>query len=197
MAALRKPDLQVKKRYTYADYCAWDDDERWELIDGVPYAMAAPLVRHQGALSGFHLQIGNFLRKKSCEVFFAPIDVRLNADTKDNTVVQPDLLVVCDKSKIDEKSIIGAPDMIVEILSPSTASYDMIKKFMLYLNANVLEYWIVDPETGTVIVNILNDGTYSAKAYDKTSVVPISVLEGCSVDLSEVFDEAEEDILTE
>ena len=192
MSALRKPALQEAKRYTYADYCTWDEDERWELIDGVPYAMAAPLVPHQGVLGSIYLQIGNFLRQKKCKVFLAPTSVRLNADTKDNTVVEPDLIVVCDKSKITRKGIVGAPDMIVEILSPSTASHDTIKKFMLYQSANVREYWIVDPETGIAIVNILQDGTYNAKAYDKTSVIPVSVLEGCSVELAEVFIDTEE-----
>ena len=192
MSALRKPAPQEAARYTYADYCTWDDDERWELIDGVPYAMAAPLIPHQGVLRNIVLQIGNLLHKKTCQVFFAPTDVRLNADTKDDTVVQPDLLVVCDKSKIDNKGIIGAPDLIVEILSPSTASHDTIRKFMLYLNAGVREYWIVDPVTCSVIVNILQGGTYSARAYEKTAVVPVSVLEGCRVDLAEVFIELEE-----
>ena len=187
MSALRKPIQQEAKRYTYADYCSGEDDERWELIDGVPYAMAAPLIPHQRVSSRIHVQIGSFLHKKTCEVFYAPTDVRLNADTSDDTVVQPDLLVVCDKSKIDNKGIIGAPDLIIEILSPSSASHDTIRKFMLYLKSNVREYWIVDPVTGSVIVNILKDGSYIAKAYEKTEVVPVSVLEGCSVNLAEVF----------
>ena len=193
MSALRKPVHQEKKRYTYADYCTWDERERWELIDGVPYAMAAPLVPHQSVSGGIYTQISNFLYRKTCKVFYAPTSVRLNADTKDNTVVEPDILVVCEKSKIDKKGIVGAPDMIVEILSPSTASYDMITKFMLYLNAGVREYWIVDPETGSVIVNVLQDGTYNARAYDKTAVVPVSVLEGLSINLAEVFPETEDE----
>ena len=192
MAALRKTSLQEARRYTFADYYSWDDDARWELIDGVAYAMAAPSILHQEVSGSIFLQMRQFLHKKTCKVFYAPTDVRLNADTKDDTVVQPDLLVVCDKSKIDEKGIVGAPDMIVEILSPSSASHDMIRKFMLYLNANVREYWIVDPVTGSVIVNVLKDGTYIAKAYDKTAIVPISVLEGCSINLAEVFFEADD-----
>ena len=193
MSALRKPVHQEKRRYTYADYCTWDERERWELIDGVPYAMATPLVRHQDVSGSINYQLRHFLQNKSCKIFYAPTSVRLNADTRDNTVVEPDILVVCDKSKIDRKGIVGAPDMIVEILSPSTASYDMITKFMLYLNAGVREYWIVDPETGSVVVNVLQDGTYNARAYDKTAVVPVSVLDGLSINLAEVFPETEDE----
>ena len=98
MSALRKPITQGTKRYTYADYSSWDDDQRWELIDGVPYAMAAPSIKHQDVSGSIHYQLRHFLNKKKCRVFYAPIDVRLNADNGDNTVVQPDLLVVCDRS---------------------------------------------------------------------------------------------------
>ena len=192
MSAARKFESKEKRRYTYADYCTWDDDERWELIDGVPYAMAAPSIAHQGVSGNIYLQIGQFLRKRPCRVFYAPTDVRLYADTKDDTVVQPDLLVVCDNSKLDGKGVIGAPDMVVEVLSPSTASYDMIKKFMLYSRAKVREYWIVDPASETVVVNLLEGDNYAAKAYEKPEVVPVSVLEGCSVDLAEVFLETED-----
>ena len=187
MSAALKLKVDEARRYTYADYCTWGDDERWELIDGIPYAMAAPSISHQSVSRNIVLQIGQFLRGKTCKVFYAPTDVRLNADTKDNTVVQPDLLVVCDKSKLDKNAVIGAPDMVVEILSPSSASHDMIKKFMLYLKANVREYWIVDPATKTVLVLTLESGKYAGKAYDETETVPVSVLEGCYVDLAEVF----------
>ena len=186
-AALKLKQHEASRRYTYADYCGWDDDERWELIDGIPYAMAAPSISHQSVSGNIHLQIGQFLRGKTCKVFYAPTDVRLSADKKDDTVVQPDLLVVCDKSKIDEKGVIGAPDMVVEILSPSTASHDMVRKYTLYLKAKVREYWIVDPVSKTVVAHILGDGAYSGKSYGETETVPVSVLEGCTVDLAEVF----------
>ena len=103
MAAAQKLKQHESKRYTYVDYCTWDDDERWELIDGVPYAMAAPNRSHQRVLRDIAFQLHQFLRGKTCEMFFAPFDVRLNADTFDNTVVQPDIMVFCDDSKLDDK----------------------------------------------------------------------------------------------
>ena len=187
MAAAHKLKQQEAGRYTYADYCKWDDDERWELIDGVPYAMAAPTRTHQGISGSIYYQIYHFLRGKSCEVYYAPFDVRLNADKLDNTVVQPDIVVYCDESKLDDKGGIGAPDMAVEILSPSSASHDMIKKYMLYMKVGVREYWIVDPVTKTVVVHLLEDGTYRGRFFEKNDVVPVSVLEDCTVNLAEVF----------
>ena len=187
MSALRKPVENVSRRYTYADYSVWESDERWELIDGVPYAMAAPLIIHQRVSVKILRQLSAFLHNKTCEVFHAPTDVRLSADAEDDTVVQPDLIVVCDESKIDEKGIAGAPDLVVEILSPASASHDMIRKYMLYLKANVPEYWIVDPVTQTVIVNIMHEGKYTGMPYEKTAVVPVSVLDGLTIDLAEVF----------
>ena len=187
MSALQKPREQDTVRFTYADYCNWDDDKRWELIDGVPYAMAAPSILHQSVSRDIAFQIYQFLRGKKCKVLYAPLDVRLNADKLDNTVVQPDILVVCDESKFDKSGLIGAPDMVVEILSPTSSSHDMIRKYNLYLKAGIREYWIVDPESQTVVTNILENGQYIRKDYEEPEVVPISVLEGCTVDLAEVF----------
>ena len=120
------------KRYTYADYLTWDDDVRWELIDGVPYMMSAPSWQHQGILSNLHLFFGSFLKGKKCKVYFAPYDVRLNADTFDNTVVQPDLVIVCDRSKYMDTGYVGAPELVVEVLSPSTSRYDQAIKYDAY-----------------------------------------------------------------
>ena len=181
--------LPEYKRYTYADYCTWDDDVRRELIDGMPHAMSAPSQRHQEILSGLHNQLYNFLKGHPCKVIPAPFDVRLNADTGDDTVVQPDLLVVCDRTKLDGKSCIGAPDLVIEILSPSTALNDRVIKFRRYLSAGVREYWVVDPTSETVAVHILNNGAYIATAYANNDAIPVHVLKGCTINLTEVFEE--------
>ena len=175
--------------YTYADYCTWDSDERWELIDGVPCAMApAPSVAHQSISRRLIRQLDTFLHGKPCEVFYAPIDVRLNADKGDDTVVQPDIIVVCDKSKLEDgKAVIGVPDLVIEILSPSTARLDRITKLTLYRRSGVREYWIVDPDSKAVSVHVLRDGEYIVRAYSDGDSVPVHVLEGCNIDLPQVF----------
>ena len=182
--------LPEYRRYTYEDYCSWDDDKRWELIDGFPYAMSAPSRKHQEISRNLFSQLHNSLKGNPCEVYFAPFDVRLNADTYDDTVVQPDILVVCDRDKLDAKGCIGAPDLVIEILSPSTMLHDKIIKFRRYLRAGIREYWIVDPEGNTVTVNILKDGEYVAVPYAGDESIPVHVLEGCVIDLHEVFYDA-------
>jgi len=191
-----KPDSAVEEaqpaydvRYTYSDYLKWDDDKRRELIDGIPYLMAGPNRRHQSISRSLLVLLANFLEGKSCEVYHAPFDVRLNADTFDNTVVQPDLVIVCDHSILDDAGCKGVPDMVVEILSPSTANYDKTTKFKTYLRAGIKEYWIVDPETQTLAVHILNNDNYITRVYTDEETTPVHVLEGCFIDLSKVFAE--------
>ena len=189
-------ELPVKneKRYTYPDYYSWNDGQRWELIDGYAYLMApAPTRAHQSATGSLYLQLANFLKGKSCRVFVAPFDVRLNASANDNTVVQPDLLVVCDKSKLDRKCCVGAPDFVIEILSPSTARLDRTTKFDQYKAAGVREYWIVDPDTRTVSAHVLQNGEYMTRAYTDTGTAPVSVLEGCEINLEEVFENEDDE----
>ena len=181
--------LPAYKRYTYDDYCAWDDDVRRELIDGIPYAMSAPSWRHQEIIVQISRLIGNFLVGRPCKVIPSPVDVRLNADTGDDTVVQPDLLVVCDKAKLDDRCIVGAPDLVIEVLSPSTALHDKVIKFRRYLQAGVREYWLVDPDSKSVSVHILNNGAYITHAYSSDDAIPVHVLEGCFIELAEVFEE--------
>jgi len=181
--------VDYNKRYTYADYLTWDDDTRWELIDGVPYMMSAPSRVHQELSGSLYTQLAVFLKGKSCKVYYAPFDVRLNADTLDNTVVQPDIVIVCDRTKLDKAGCAGVPDMVVEILSPSTSRYDRTLKFSTYLKSGVHEYWVVDPESKTLAVHLLRDGEYVTRAYTDEDTVPVCVLEGCIIDLAAVFEE--------
>ncbi|MCL2249400.1 MAG: Uma2 family endonuclease [Oscillospiraceae bacterium] len=175
--------------YTYADYLTWDDDQRWELIDGKAYLMSAPNYSHQKVSGNFYLQLGNFLKGKKCEVFYAPFDVRLNADTLDDTVVQPDLMVVCDKDKLSGgKGVVGAPNLVIEILSPSNPNHDRVTKFKKYCETGVHEFWIVDPVAKTVTANILSDGKYISRIYGATDEIPVQALPGFVVELAEVFE---------
>ena len=184
------PTPMQNERYTYADYCAWDGSERWELIAGIPYAMSpAPNWRHQGISMNLGRNLGNFLKGKPCKVFAAPFDVRLNAAYEDDIVVQPDLVVICDRSKLSGTGYSGIPDLVIEILSPSTARHDRWVKFRLYQQAEVREYWLVDPDTKTVQVCILHDGLYVTYMYADTDTAPVSVLPGCEINLGDVFAE--------
>jgi len=155
----------------------------------VPYLMSAPGRIHQKVLGNLYLLFGNFLKDKPCEVYFAPFAVRLNADTLDNTVVQPDLVVICDHEKLDQTGCAGAPDLAVEILSPSTSRFDRTIKFDIYLKAGIREYWIIDPETKILAAHILKDGNYIIHPYTIEDTAPVHILEGFSIDLSEVFEE--------
>jgi len=181
---------EYAKRYTYTDYLTWDDDKRRELIDGIPFLMSAPNRRHQKLSGRLYIQIAAFLKDRKCEVYYAPFDVRLNADTLDNTVVQPDLIIVCDHSILNDAGCKGAPDMAIEILSPSTSRYDRTLKFDTYLKAGIKEYWVIDPETNTLAVHLLKNGSYIISAYtDENEAVPVSILKGCVINLTEVFEE--------
>ena len=185
--SVKEAQVDYSRKYTYSDYLKWDDDVRYELIDGVPYLMSAPTWQHQEILGNLHLQLGNFLKGKQCKVFFAPFDVRLNADTFDNTVVQPDIVVICDSNKMMKTGYVGGPDMIIEVLSPSTTRMDNNIKFSKYLQAGVREYWVVDPENKTLAVHILKDGEYVTRVYRDDDKAPVNILEDCVIDLSEVF----------
>ena len=184
------PLLKEKERFTYLDYCTWDDTERWELVDGIPYAMSpAPSWIHQRVSGRLYFQFAGFLKGKSCEVFAAPFDVRLNAETGDDTVVQPDLVIICDRSKLSGTGCTGAPDMVIEILSPSSESHDRVLKFNRYLRAGVREYWIVAPDSKTVSVHVLKNGEYVSSAFADADAAPVSVLDGCTISLQDVFAE--------
>ena len=182
-------DYDKNKRYTYADYESWDDEYRYELIDGKVFMMSAPSTAHQSILGELHRQLANFLRGKSCRAFLAPYDVCLSGlGDEDDTVVQPDIMVVCDESKIDKKRCNGAPDMVIEILSPSTSNRDLFIKLKKYQNAGVREYWIVDPDAKAVNAHLLENGRYVINSYESDETIAVNVLDGCVVTLSDVFD---------
>ncbi len=182
------------EKFTYADYRAWDENQRWEIIDGFAYDMnPAPNTKHQtilmNLLSGFY----NYLKGKPCKVFPAPFDVRFSKigakDEEVENVVQPDISVICNPVRLDEKGANGAPDLIVEILSPSTSKKDMGIKSFLYQRFGVREYWIVDPASDSVLVYLLDDtGKFDTFEYISTDIVRVSIFPDLEINLSEVFE---------
>ena len=184
-----------EERYTYADLLTWDEQERWELINGVPHMLASPTYAHQMIVGEIHRQISTYLRGKNCKAVISPFDVRLfetedSSDYDVDTVVIPDMSIICDRSKLDNRGCKGAPDMVVEVLSPSTQRQDRMVKLNLYQKAGVKEYWIVEPATKTVQVFQLVDGLYRVtEVYGEEDQAKVNVLDDCFVDLKQVFGE--------
>lgn len=194
------PVEEIEKLYTYGDYLKWPDNERWELIKGFPYSMSpAPSSQHQIILGEIFGILWTFFKGKPCKPFLAPFDVRLPAgdesDEKTQTVVQPDLTVICDKSKIDSRGCKGTPDLIIEILSPSSAARDTKEKLQLYQEHGVKEYWLVYPFEQSVDVLVLGkEGKYLfPEKYAGDDVIEVKLFPGLKVDLGTVFDIPEED----
>ena len=183
------------KRYSFADYLAWPEGERVELIEGTPVMMASPSRAHQAASISLSSQLYQFLDGKPCEVYTAPFAVRLFEDAgaapeSVDTVVEPDISVICDPSRLDEHGCKGAPDLVIEILSPSTQRHDRVTKFNLYQQAGVKEYWIVNTEDKTAQVFALIEGILRpVESYGKSELAKSRVLEGCEIDLTKVFSE--------
>lgn len=172
--------------YTIDDYYALPDDQRVELIDGVFYDMSAPTSPHQFIGGSIHAQLLNYrsAHKGKCLPILSPIDVQLDCDNK--TMIQPDVLIVCDRSKITKKGIFGAPDFIVEVLSPSTRKKDMTLKMTKYLNAGVREYWMIDPDKRKVVT--YNLATMDIPMiYGFTEDIPVGIWDNkCMINLSDV-----------
>jgi len=183
------------ERYTYAQYKDWPEDERWELIDGIPYSLAAPLRFHQDILRRLFLKIGNHLQGSKCVPYTAPFDLRLfEPGTREDdieNVVQPDISVFCNPSSLDKKGAIGAPDWIIEILSPSTAENDLSRKLILYQRFKVKEYWIVNPDKKSVLVYKLNELNmyFSTIEYSEQHIIIPELFPDLKIDLKEVFAE--------
>lgn len=155
--------LDLSKTYTYADYLLWQFSERVELIKGFIRKMSpAPSMIHQTVSMNLSVAISKNFHKQPCRFFAAPFDVRLpiKSAIKDTTVVQPDLCIICDSTKLDAKGCNGAPDLIIEIISPNNSKHDVNTKFKLYQEAEVKEYWIVEPYDKIVFIYTLIDGKY-------------------------------------
>ena len=183
-------------RFTFADCLTWDEDERIEIINGKAFMMETPSRIHQKISMELSRQLANYLEGKQCEVYPSPFSVRLFAQDGDSpesvdTVVEPDISVVCDRTKLDKYGCKGAPDMIIEILSPSSLRHDRLVKLNLYQRAGVQEYWIADPENKSVMV-FLPDASGSLRLcedYGPQDIARVNVLNSCFIELSKVFSE--------
>lgn len=171
--------------YTLEDYYALPDDVRAELIDGHLIYMDAPTTRHQGVIAELHFQVASYIRSRKgpCKALFSPLDVCLDND--DKTMLQPDLIILCDETKDDGKRINGAPDFVAEVVSPSSVKRDYLIKLNKYWNAKVREYWIIDPEKQTVSAYCFEpDEAFSMTQYTFGRPVPVRIFEGLEVDFS-------------
>lgn len=182
--------------YSYADYLTWKFDERVELIKGKLFKMSpAPNRMHQRIAGDMFSQIHQFLMENPCQTYFAPFDVRLldskrskKADQDIYSVVQPDICVICDLDKLDDKGCIGAPDWIIEILSPGNSKKELNEKYRLYEENGVREYWIVHPNDQTIAIFELKDDRYQLrKLYSSEEEVSVSIFPDLVMDLQKVF----------
>ncbi|MDI1322400.1 MAG: Uma2 family endonuclease [Algoriphagus sp.] len=188
-------DLDVDNGfYKYADYLTWEFDERVELIRGKIFRMGedAPKRIHQKISGIISYLLYTYLKGKPWEIYFAPFDVRLPVKSKRNedidTVVQPDICVICDPEKLDNAGCIGAPDLIVEILSPGNNRKELRNKYEVYEESGVREYWIIHPDEQTLMINTLREGKYQpSRLFTSGDIVESKCIEGFKLDLEEVF----------
>ncbi len=193
MAIPKAQEERYSDYFTYAQYKNWSDDERWELIEGEAYNMSpAPGAEHQRISIELSRQIANYLENKPCRVFAAPFDIFLpdgdESEDEINTIVQPDIVVLCDDKKLSEKGITGPPDIVIEILSPSSMTRDQITKRDLYEKKGVKEYWIFDPAGKIVWKYSLSNGEYGKPGvFDYKGTLSFHVLPELSLNLAKIF----------
>ena len=189
--------LDLNKRYTYADYLTWLESCRCEIINGVVSKIPPIHTAHAEVCENLMYFLYSYIKKYSCKckVFSSIFDVRFpkhgdTADDKIDTVVQPDICVVCDLSKLDERGCCGAPDMIAEILSPATLKRDVTEKFALYEEHGVKEYWIVHPKDEAITVFLLQEnGKYdNGTVYEFEEKVPVHIFDNYLIDLNDIFE---------
>lgn len=189
------PIAQVNqnKRYTYKDYITWSEEERWELIEGTPYMQAAPSWQHQAIVGNIITQFNNYLQGKQCLAFPAPFDLCLpdgvEKDEDVSTVLQPDIVIVCDKNRLNKTGYFGVPSLVVEVVSPSTSKLDRVFKFNKYEKAGIKEYWIAEPEGKVVSVFTLQDNNRYGRpeTYTEEDNIKVSIFSDLLVDLAPVF----------
>lgn len=185
---------QKNRKYTFADYLSLPENERWEIIDGVPIMQAAPTWQHQAISRELLTQFNNYLKDKPCQVFASPFDLRLpeknEKDEETTFVVQPDIVVVCDKDGLKGTGYYGTPTLVIEVSSPSTAKNDRVWKFNRYEKAGVKEYWIVEPDGKFISVFTLlpNDRYGRPEFYTETDMIEVAVFPGFKVDLKPIFE---------
>jgi Uma2 family endonuclease len=192
------PEKKPGGGFCYRDYLLWPEGERWELIEGLAYNLTpSPSRRHQEVSVALASQFFNYLKSGECKVYAAPFDVRLadseERDEEIKTVVQPDIVIVCDLSKLDEKGCRGAPDLVVEIVSPTTAALDYKDKLLLYEKHGVKEYWIIHPVDHIVTVYTLQDNLQYGKpvVYSKEEEINSTILPSMIINLAEIFETGE------
>ncbi|MBB3837231.1 Uma2 family endonuclease [Runella defluvii] len=198
MSVMTFEELDLNGTYTYADYLTWTFEERLELIKGKIFNMSpAPARRHQKISRQLFTPISNVLDGKRCEVYSAPFDVRLTplkgkkrADNQIYTVVQPDICVICDSDKLDDRGCIGAPDLIIEILSPGNTKKEMRDKYEVYEENGVKEYWLVEPNDNAIFVYVLNDeGKYiGLRPFTEDDVITTSILPELEISVAKIFE---------
>jgi Uma2 family endonuclease len=188
------PLQQENKKYTFADYLTWPENERWEIFDGVPHMQSAPTWQHQAISRELLTQFNNYLKDKPCQVFASPFDLRLpetnEKDEETTFVVQPDIIVVCNKEGLKGTGYYGTPTLVIEISSPSTARSDKVWKFNKYEKAGVQEYWIVEPDGKFISVFALlpNNRYGRPESYTETDMIKVSVFPDFTVDLKPIFE---------
>ncbi|KUO77861.1 MAG: hypothetical protein APF81_11360 [Desulfosporosinus sp. BRH_c37] len=189
------PLSKEDKKYTYADYLKFPSDERWEIINGIPYMQSAPTWQHQAVSIQLASQFNDYFKGKPCRVFAAPFGLCIpELDESDeeisNIISQPDIVVVCEEGKLRKTGYFGVPSLIVEITSPSTARNDKLYKFNKFEKAGVKEYWIVEPDIKLVSVFTLQDNNRYGRPelYTETDNVEVSIFPDLVIELSTAFD---------
>ena len=184
-----------QRKYTYEDLQNFEDEKRYELINGELYLMSSPTTLHQKIIGEIHGQLYNYLKGKKCQSFVSPLDVCLSGvrnPKKEYNVVQPDILVVYDENKItNNMGIQGAPDLIIEVLSPTSKKHDTFVKYNLYQYYGVKEYWIIDGEVGVIYQYIINEkNIYTLpKTYEITENIKVNILKDCTISLKNIIEQ--------